>query len=393
MTTEILMPPTDEGSRNGQEDGVQGGRKARKDNESRGGRKDHARRPRSPHRHAGLVWTAICLIVAVSLSIGLCALFLPDRAPALLQAAPEVTSAPVSSQMYSDSRQVTLLPRRAADRSLLSNTSGMVTGSPASTLTSGKAAMSVDGRPVIALATSVPVYRNLAVGDSGTDVSALNTELRRLGYAAPAGTVFTQASKNAWGGLIRAAGGNATDFKKADVLWIPASSVAVTQWTAVLGGTISEGDKIGVIPGALQRLDIRGGQSFTDERRLSVYGQSITLPAGSSSVSDAGFCAKVAANPQFSSMSEEQAAAGITATVSLPKPIRVLRVPAGAVFGISGSHGCIARPGAHSSGNVPLRVEIVGGQIGVSLVRMADSSDPMPSRVALGSSLAHTACR
>lgn len=405
MTTQILTPAEPDDAAPAAEDGRRtssgqtaeptgdaNNKRGRGRNRKNMMRGEHPHRP-SAHRHAGIVWTVIALVVAVSLSIGLCALFLPDRAPALLQAAPEITSTTVSTQMYSDSRQVTLLPRRAADRTLLSAASGTVTASPQETLTSGKAALGVDGRPIIALASSVPVYRDLSVGDTGQDAAAVNTEMRRLGYAAPQGQVFTAQSRAVWRAVTVAAGGTAQDFHRADVLWIPAPQVSVTQWSATLGGTISEGDKLGVIPGALQRLDIRGGQSFQTQRRLNVYGQSTTLPAGQSSVSEPAFLQKVAANPQFSSMSSEQAAAGITATVTLPEPLRVLRVPAGAVFGITGTKGCIARPSAHGRNPTPLKVEIVGGQIGVSLVRPTDPSVTMPARVALGSALAGLRCR
>ena len=41
--------------------------------------------------------------------------------------------------------------------------------------------MKVNGVSVVALATATPMYRDLATGDKGDDVLALNNELARLG--------------------------------------------------------------------------------------------------------------------------------------------------------------------------------------------------------------------
>ena len=50
----------------------------------------------------------------------------------------------------------------------------------------------------------------------------------------------------------------------------------------------------------------------------------------------------------------------------------MLRVPAGAVFGIDGSSGCIV-PKSHNASNTPAKVTIVGSELGVSLVQTQDA--------------------
>ena len=72
-------------------------------------------------------------------------------------------------------------------------------------------------------------------------------------------------------------------------------------------------------------------------------------------------------------MDVESKKAGLDATLALSERMRVLRVPAGAVFGINGSTGCIV-PTSNNHGNTPVKVSIVGGELGVSLVQ-ADSGD------------------
>lgn len=69
----------------------------------------------------------------------------------------------------------------------------------------------------------------------------------------------------------------------------------------------------------------------------------------------------------------------------------MLRVPAGAVFGINGSTGCIM-PTSNNHGNTPVKVSIVGGELGVSLVQ-ADSEDIASiSNVEIGSGLNNLTC-
>ena len=83
--------------------------------------------------------------------------------------------------------------------------------------------------------------------------------------------------------------------------------------------------------------------------------------------------------------------AGFDATLALSERMRVLRVPAGAVFGINGSTGCIV-PTSNNHGNTPVKVSIVGGELGVSLVQ-ADSEDIASiSNVEIGSGLNNLTC-
>ena len=126
-----------------------------------------------------VIWLLLAVVVAVSLTVGACALWLPDRAPALLGSAKEITSAPAGVQEYTGATQVTMIPTVSQTRELVGNASGTVTEDMSSQgLTSGKTAMKVNGVSVVALATATPMYRDLATGDKGDDVLALNNELR-----------------------------------------------------------------------------------------------------------------------------------------------------------------------------------------------------------------------
>lgn len=61
---------------------------------------------------------------------------------------------------------------------------------------SGQMLALVSGRPVIAVRTEFPLYRDLAVGDSGDDAQELNSMLSNLGKASAGSDTFTQATGN-----------------------------------------------------------------------------------------------------------------------------------------------------------------------------------------------------
>lgn len=341
-------------------------------------------------RGIGLAWLLVAVALAVSLAVGACALWLPDRAPALLSAPREVTSAPASVQDYAGSQQVTVVPALSGDRELSGNASGMVTGDwSGDGLVSGRAAYKVNDRAVVALATATPLYRNLAVGDKGDDVLALNNELSRLGYnAVPGSDTYYWATSDGWHQLM-VDNGNESDgsLSLSDLLWIPGAQVAVTGWQAVVGANVAAGQSVGQVPGSILSLTIKNGQPSEQDRTLTVFGQTITLPAGSIEITDAGFLAQVAASDEFKIMPAEALSAGLDASLSLTAPMTVVRVPAAAVFGVDGTSGCVAA----DDGTV-IGVRIIGSQLGASLVEPEGVSPDSLTEVGLGSAIANATC-
>ena len=106
-------------------------------------------------------WSLLAVATAICVSVGACALLLPDRAPALLGSAGETTTAPASVQEYSGSQQVTVVPTISTERNLLGNANGTVTADwSADGLASGKGAYKVNDRVVVALNTATPLYRD-----------------------------------------------------------------------------------------------------------------------------------------------------------------------------------------------------------------------------------------
>ena len=127
---------------------------------------------------------------------------------------------------------------------------------------------------------------------------------------------------------------------------------------------VTGGTAIGKIPGALTKLTVKNGAAVGQDRTISMYGINGILPADSTEITDAEFLRNVSANETFQSMDMQTKKAGLDATVALKEPLQVLRVPAGAVFGIDGSSGCIV-PKSHNASNTPVKVTIVGSELGV----------------------------
>ena len=145
------------------------------------------------------------------------------------------------------------------------------------------------------------------------------------------------------------------------------------------------------IPNFYGAHTIKNGTASAQNRTLTIFGITGTLPANTTEITDAGFLQQVEANDSYQSVDVESKKAGLDATLALSERMRVLRVPAGAVFGINGSTGCIV-PTSNNHGNTPVKVSIVGGELGVSLVQ-ADSEDIASiSNVEIGSGLNNLTC-
>ena len=105
------------------------------------GKVDNKRR-----RHVNIAaWVIMSIVVAAAITAGACAMFMPDRPPALLGTSGEVTQAKVSTQQYNGAQTVTLIPSIASDRTILGNSTGTVTADYSGNgLSSGHACMRVN---------------------------------------------------------------------------------------------------------------------------------------------------------------------------------------------------------------------------------------------------------
>ncbi|MFD0705363.1 hypothetical protein ACFQY8_06355 [Alloscardovia venturai] len=310
----------------------------------------------------------------------------------------EITTAKVATQKYDGAQTVTAVPTLAEDREIVIHTTGVVTESGNDgQLISGQKALKVQDHSIVALSTSTPLYRDLAIGDKGDDVRAFNDELSRLGYGAVQGSpLFTTRTIQAWKKLETAIG-NTSDsvFHLSDMLWIPENTVKIKTWNASLGTTIESESSIATISGGITKITIKNGKADSVDRSIVIFGVTGTIPAGQTEINDADFCGRVAQTDDFKGLDKDSLAQGFDAQLSLKQSINVLRVPAGAVFGIheenGHSVGCIVSlAGAKKAKTI--HVVVVAGELGVSLIQPQSSNLDTVHNVRLGSSLNSARC-
>jgi len=331
------------------------------------------------------------LAAAVLLGAGGMAGFLlrPSAAPAELQTAADLTSAPVGNEELTDERTVKISLKRSAAAPLLAGLTGRVTstacrvGEP---LESGRVVARIDATPLIALATSMPLYRDLVEGAQGDDVKALQRELARLGYPVAASGTFDTRTTAAVKKLKKKSGMDSPDgtVVAGQFLWLPAPSVVPDSCELVPGAFTAPGQLFAKVPAALTAIVVSAMPegATPGPRLMRVFGVTGPLGAGGT-VTDPGFLAKVAATREYGQATATDKDAELTAVVTLKDPLRTLKVPPGAVFGVEGDTGCV------QSEATAYPVKIVGSRLGATLVTPVGEA---PSRVALGTSITLKAC-
>lgn len=123
-----------------------------------------------------------------------------------VQRRPLETSVVVRGSVVNVDEVSIIAPTRSEEQS-----ASVVTGAPPATgsaVRAGSSVIEVNGRPIVLLAMSVPLFRDITPGTSGPDVVSLQAELRRLGFdvTGDAAGVYGAASQSAVGDLFEQAG-------------------------------------------------------------------------------------------------------------------------------------------------------------------------------------------
>jgi len=316
-------------------------------------------------------------VVAVSAGIGAGAVVFTDATPTSLQSTATVTSAPVTERPFEDKRTVEVTLTLGTDTALTAPTSGRVTSlscQAGGDFTSGATNLSIDGRRVLNLATSVPLWRDLVSGDEGEDVTALQEELVRLGYdVAVRGTVGPRTLA-AVSDLFRKAGDTAFttgDVPASRILWLPDAEVSVASCTAATGATIEEGGDVAALPGGLAAAAIsRLPEGLAPgDRVLTVDGTAVPVDADGR-VTSTEALATLEATTSYQQAVQTDATT-LSGSYALAEPVTVSVVPPGALYDIDGGAACIASDGAAQP------VQVVGSELGQSFITVeADAAPP-----------------
>ncbi|MBM7820431.1 peptidoglycan hydrolase-like protein with peptidoglycan-binding domain [Cellulosimicrobium cellulans] len=341
---------------------------------------------RAADKHGRTAWATSTLAALVLVATGVIAgvLLVPESTPAsLLPPATAEASLPVTTQELDDARQVAVTARLTEETTLMLGDSGRLRRSvckPGATITSGSSPATVDDRPVLALATDVPLWRDLAPEMTGDDVASLQRELARLGfevrpdgeYGAATKAAVTALQKDALD-LARAPGTLAV----ASVLWLPAPSVTVTACAVQVGGSVGD-TELATVAGTLESLRITTvpQDAVAGDRIVRLPGSEVTAPVGGDgAITDRAFLDAVRDTPAFRFSQSEESTEPLSLDYLLATPLEVSAVPPGSLYALSDGTGCVVADGT------PRTVSVVSSSLGQTFVTFDDGS--APARVAL----------
>jgi len=295
--------------------------------------------------------------------------------PASLATGRASVYAPVGEHRFADQRRVTVTVARAAPAPLVSPGSGRVTASscaPGARIGSGSSPFALDGAPVLALATRVPLWRDLSLGDRGADVEALREELRRLGADLSDDGPVNGVVIAALGSLLPGLGDNAATVPASRILWLPAAEVVLKSCAVETGRYLGASQEVAqpadAITATVAPAEESGSAPLPGARTLALA--ELTVPLEGSVVS------AEAAEAITRSSAYRQATAGddgsvvLTGTTALAQPIPVGSVPPSAIYADEAGSSCV------SDGATGHAVTVLGSQLGESFVVFAGAAPP-----------------
>lgn len=344
-------------------------------------------RPRVRRSIAG-----IAVILVVSAAVALVALWVPVPSPNALSAPRHDKTVPVTERSFADERQAQLQVTTGPVRAVVSPRTGRLTEftcRSGARLASGTAFASIDGVSIVALATAIPLWRELRSGDRGKDVRALQDELARLGQPVQPDGVVGRATIRAVAtirGVQNESAETVAMVDPAQFAWIPERELTVGECPGVVGAPIADGDMLIGLPVAVvsARLAALPFPAAGGSRVVGVGSLVIPVDADGA-VTDPDGLTRIGASAEF-----RATAAGASDDTALPvrwsleNPVNAHVVPPSTLWDVAGTTACIMP--AEGSAR-PLLVEVVGSELGQSFVRLpgdrpltAVRSEPPKSR-------------
>lgn len=327
----------------------------------------------------GKALLAMLVIVAAAVGATVAVFTVPAPAPASLSDPTPLVWAPVSTQPFFDERAVDITVTKGAPAALVAPSGGVVTASrcgSGASVASGTSPFALDGQGVLALASAVPMWRDLNTGDSGSDVTALGAELHRLGVLSEPGTTVDEALQTAFRRALEAAGiapAKVVGIPRRLVVWIPASTVRLQGCEAAIGSTVPSGAAMATVAATVSGASVAPWPAdlVAGDRVLVVGATEVAI--GADGVVPGAELTKLAqlAAPQGSSE------APLKARLKLTQPQQVLSVPPASVV-IDGARRCLIDESERVLG-----VTVLGSELGQTFVIPVDKGAALPAQVRL----------
>lgn len=320
-------------------------------------------------------------LVAIVVAAGTAAsvvLALPADPPSSLRTATPASTVRVTEREDADERQVQVALDSGAPRAVVTARTGTVTSSTCSTgavLRSGDVLATVDGEAVIALATDVPLWRDLRPDDRGDDVRGLQRALNAGGAGlSEDGILGPGTLRSAFRFLaergVRPAQGEDV-LPRALFSWVPAAEQTVRSCTAVVGAAVGADGVLAELPAELRgaRMESLPIDPVPGPRDLRFGGTTVEVDDRGVVTSTASLTA-IAALPEYAAaVASADGVPTVSATWSLRRPRTVLVLPPTALYAIRGTTACV-----QPTTGGPVRVEVLGSELGQSFVRSPDGT-------------------
>lgn len=328
------------------------------------------------------VWTVaagVGAMVSAAFVAGL--LLAPSPRDAALDPAVTAWTVPTSTVDLDDERQVAATPVLDPGVVLTSDASGRVTRwecREGGVISSGTVPLVVDDRPVVALATEIPLWREPTLGVDGADVRALQDELERLGFAGSSTGTYDEATVSAVDALLSSVG--AARWPGAawteSLLWLPGPEVTLETCDVALGEHLAPGDRVATTVGSLTHLLLSPPDArdlVAGERSVSYAG--VTAEAdppdasGTVVVDDAAVLEAVRGGPDLAAW-QDGAELSVPLQYVLQTPVETVAVPPAALFALDGASGCVRSDGGDR------RVTVLASRLGQTMI-VPDDEAPL----------------
>jgi len=290
--------------------------------------------------------------------------------PRDLQKAQALTLVPVSQRTYDDGRTVTVTVTAQEGQKLTAPRGGRtsaLTCTAGGTVTSGTSVLALDGAGLLSLATSVPPWRDLTVGDTGPDAAALNAELARLGHSVAKTDRITPATVRAYRAAARQASAEQprNEVIQADqILWIPAPEVVVASCPVRLGDRVATSDPVLTLQSTTSaRIPSLPADAVAGGRVVTI--DSDTIPVtDDGQITDATALTTLLASSAYATTSANASGTRqLSARWVLAEPATIMAVPPAAIAGTGTDAVCVV-----DEKNTVYPVRVVGSQLGQTFI-------------------------
>ncbi|MFT3797089.1 hypothetical protein [Microbacterium sp.] len=293
---------------------------------------------------------------------------------------------PLVSTTFADSRHVAVTFVDSGSPVVRLNDAGTVTAqacTPGDSWASGSTPISIDGRRILALATSTPLYRDLLGGESGDDVVGVQAALVALGKDVPQSGHYDDATRRAVAALLEAngiaEGASPGALLLRSVLWLPVSPFPIANCALTLGQVVGVGVVIATGEAAVATAQVTMPVGLEPGDRTLTIDDATVAVDSTGRITDAGQLQTLLSQPTVSTYvgvadPESVGVPAPTGTLALASPIDAFAVPPSALSDVVGNDGCVWGSGGG------IRVRILSSSLGLTYIAFADDQE-VPSSV------------